>query len=156
MKGFVRKLLNGPRHLSFPHVARSNSAVAYPGGFLVARKPPPLATIFLNQGGDTVTGTDPHQPLTFATFGNPPWDQLWIRHCSVVNARDWRPRGRIPVAVSEWQCRPKLGLGRSASSLTKHRVGAYIRSTVCRHNKLLVTQGSNLTFFTTCPEGQWA
>ena len=33
---------------------------------------PPPAMIFLNQGGDTVTGTDPHQPLTFATFGNPP------------------------------------------------------------------------------------
>ena len=27
MKGFVRKLLNGPRHLSFPHVARSNAVV---------------------------------------------------------------------------------------------------------------------------------
>ena len=34
---------------------------------------------------------------------------------------------------SEWQCRrfaSKLGLGRSASSFTKHRIGAYIRSTV--------------------------
>ena len=46
---------------------------AYPGGFLVARKPPPPAKIYLNQlGGDTVTGTDPHQRLTYATFGNPP------------------------------------------------------------------------------------
>ena len=52
------------------------------GGFLVARKPlPPAMIFFLNQGGDTVTGTDPHQPLTFATFGNPHRDQLWIRHC---------------------------------------------------------------------------
>ena len=61
MKGFVRKLLNDPRHLSLPQVARSNS---------------------------------------------------------VVNATDAR------VVAS------KLGLGRSASSFTKHRVGAYIRSTV--------------------------
>ena len=41
------------------------------GGFLVARKPPPPTMIFFNQRGDTVTGTDPDRPLTFATFGNP-------------------------------------------------------------------------------------
>ena len=52
-------------------------------------------------------------------------------YTGLVNARDWRPSGQIPV--SERQCRrfaSKLGLGRSASSFTKHRVGAYIRSTV--------------------------
>ena len=27
--------------------------------------------VFLNQGGDTHTGTDLHQPLKFATFVNP-------------------------------------------------------------------------------------
>ena len=49
------------------------------GGFLVARKPPPPTMIFFKSGGDTVTGTDPYhpptfatQPPTFATFGNPP------------------------------------------------------------------------------------
>ena len=79
MKGFVRKLLNGPRHLSFPHVARSNS---------------------------------------------------------VVNARNGRPSGRGEVE-SQWQwvsdsvaASPRNLAGRSASSFTKHRVGAYIRSTV--------------------------
>ena len=28
-----------------------------------------LVTVFLNQGGDTLTGTDIHQPLKWATFG---------------------------------------------------------------------------------------
>ena len=46
--------------------------VAYPGGFLVARKPPPTDHDFFYSGGDAVTGTDPHKPFTFATFGNPP------------------------------------------------------------------------------------
>ena len=45
--------------------------VAYPGAFSGCPEPPP-AMIFFNEGGDTVTGTDLHQPLTFATFGNPP------------------------------------------------------------------------------------
>ena len=35
-------------------------------------EPPPPAMIFFNHGGDTATGTDPHQPLIFAKFGNPP------------------------------------------------------------------------------------
>ena len=39
------------------------------GVFWLPGNPP--AMIFFNQGDDTVTGTDPHQPLTFATFGNP-------------------------------------------------------------------------------------
>ena len=33
---------------------------------------PPLAMIFFKSGGDTLTGTELHQPLKFATFGNPP------------------------------------------------------------------------------------
>ena len=41
------------------------------GGFLVARKSPPPAMIFLNQWGGSISGTDLHQPLKFATFGNP-------------------------------------------------------------------------------------
>ena len=45
--------------------------VAYPGGFSGCRKPPPAMIVFI-QGSDTVTGTDLHQPLTFATVGNPP------------------------------------------------------------------------------------
>ena len=44
-------------------------AVAYPGGFSGCPETPP-AMIFFIQGGDTVTGTDLHQPFT--TFGNPP------------------------------------------------------------------------------------
>ena len=48
------------------------------GVFWLPGNPPGLN--FFNQGDDTVTGTDPHQPITFATFGNPPRDQLWIHH----------------------------------------------------------------------------
>ena len=40
--------------------------------WLPGNHPPPTGHDILNQGGDTVTGTDAHQPLTFATFGNPP------------------------------------------------------------------------------------
>ena len=50
----------------------SNHPVAYPGGFLVAQKPPPPGHDFFKSRGDTLTGTDLHQPLKFATFRNPP------------------------------------------------------------------------------------
>ena len=66
--------------------SNSRRAVAYPGGFLVAGPPPP-AMIFVIQWGDTVTGTDLHQPFTFATFGHPPLDQLWIRHWKRISFR---------------------------------------------------------------------
>ena len=50
--------------------------------FWLPRNPPPPDHVVFNQGSNTVTGTDPDRPLTFATFGNPPSDQLWIRHWS--------------------------------------------------------------------------
>ena len=42
---------------------------------------PPRPWFFLNWRVYILTCTDLHQPLKFATFGNPPWEQLWIRHC---------------------------------------------------------------------------
>ena len=66
--------------MSSKRIKKHHIAVAYPGGFSGCPETPPTM-IFFNQGGDTVTGTDPDRPLTFATFGNPPSDQLCIRHC---------------------------------------------------------------------------
>ena len=71
----------------------TTDTMAYPGGFSGCPETPPPAKIFFNQRGDTVTGTDPDRPLTFATFGNPPSDQLWIRHwesgTGVKNGSNW-------------------------------------------------------------------
>ena len=43
---------------------------------------PPQAMIFFNSGGGVTPLLAPTftSHLQFATFGNPPWDQLWIRH----------------------------------------------------------------------------
>ena len=50
----------------------SDYPVAYPGGFSGCPETPPPDHDFFKSGlGDTVTDTDPHPPLTFATFGNP-------------------------------------------------------------------------------------
>ena len=40
-------------------------------GFSGCPETPPPTMIFFKSGGGNITGTDPHQPLTFATFGNP-------------------------------------------------------------------------------------
>ena len=45
--------------------------VAHPGGGSGCPETPLRPRFFFKSGGDTVTGTDPHQSLTFATFGNP-------------------------------------------------------------------------------------
>ena len=48
-------------------------SVAYPGGFSGCPETPPPDRYFdLNQGVIPFTGTVLHQPLQFATFGNPP------------------------------------------------------------------------------------
>ena len=52
-------------------VSAGDCPVAYPGGFSGCPDTP-QAIICFNQGVIPVTGTDHHQPLTFATFGNPP------------------------------------------------------------------------------------
>ena len=52
---------------------REQQPVAYSGVFSgCPETPPPGHDFFYNQVGDTLTGTDLHQPLQFATFGNPP------------------------------------------------------------------------------------
>ena len=58
------------RHQLFHHQPAASRLKS--GGFLVARNPPPRDHVFFIQGSDTVTGTDSHQPFTFATLGNPP------------------------------------------------------------------------------------
>ena len=68
------------RSLSAMHIVKrteirnssSRSAVAYPGFFLVARKPPPQPIFFFKIRGLIDTGTDLHQPLKFASFGDLP------------------------------------------------------------------------------------
>ena len=59
--------------------------VAYPGGFSGCPETPPGHDFVLIYPNDTLTGTDLHQPLKFVTFGNPPWNQLWIRMLCLRN-----------------------------------------------------------------------
>ena len=42
------------------------------GVFWLPGNPPPAGHDFFNQWGGALTDTDLHQPLAFATFGNPP------------------------------------------------------------------------------------
>ena len=60
--------------VKFPEKKRyvALQSVAYLGGIFGCPETPPPAGFFLNHGGETLTGTNLHQPLTFATFGNPP------------------------------------------------------------------------------------